>query len=102
MPSSIDCSLMSHASCEATSGAPQEEPLPAAATAEHQENDALFASYDCLNDCVSSLGVVALVDGALSAVGCLALPPACPVLIGTSVGAVLGACDNACRELEQK
>jgi hypothetical protein len=40
------------------------------------------------------------VDGALASLGCAALPPACPLFVGTAVGSILGACDAACRELE--
>lgn len=60
------------------------------------------ASYECVNDCVSSLGVTALLSGATVSLGCIALPPACPVFIGASVGSVLGACEVACEELESK
>jgi hypothetical protein len=100
MTDSINCSLMSHASCQAIDVTGAAETRPEPAFTEHGENDQVFSSYDCVNDCVSSMGVVALVDGALSALGCVALPPACPVLIGTTVGVILGACDGVCRELE--
>jgi len=60
------------------------------------------ASYECVNDCVSSQGVTALLSGATISLGCLMVPPACPVFIGTGVGAMLGACEVACNDLESK
>ena len=60
------------------------------------------ASYECVNDCVSSQGVTALLSSATISLGCLMVAPACPVFIGTSVGALLGACEVACKDLESK
>jgi len=60
------------------------------------------ASYECVNDCVSSLGVTTLVGGATASLGCVVLPPACAIFIGAGVGSVLGACEAACEELESK
>jgi len=60
------------------------------------------ASYECVNDCVSSQGVTALLSGATITLGCLMVPPACPVFVGTAAGAVLGACEAACEDLESK
>jgi hypothetical protein len=60
------------------------------------------ASYECVNDCVSSLGVSALLSGATATLGCLMVPPACPVFVGASVGTILGACEVACEDLESK
>jgi hypothetical protein len=95
MPS-IDCTLMSHPSCVPADAPTESAPptaTPPAATP--------LASYDCVNECVSSLGVVALVDGAFASLGCAALPLACPVFLGAAVGTILGGCNAACRELEQ-
>lgn len=89
----IDCSRMSHAEClppeelEITSSSASETPI--------------FGSYDCINDCVSSLGVVGLVSATLTGAGCVALPPACPILLGAGAGSMLGACNAACVELER-
>lgn len=95
MPS-IDCTLMSHPSC-----VPAEPLEPPAATPAPRSPPGPLASYECLNDCVASLGVVTLVDGALASLGCAAFLPACPVFVGAAVGTILGACDAACRELER-
>jgi hypothetical protein len=59
-------------------------------------------SYECVNDCVSSQGVTALLSGATISLGCLMAPPACPVFIGSGVGLMLGACEVACENLESK
>ncbi len=58
--------------------------------------------YDCINDCVSSLGVVTLLESSIVALGCYAVPPACPVFVGAAAGAVLGGCDAACDELHPR
>lgn len=99
----IDCSRVSHETCyadraeeTASGGGPQPLP-PALPTDEH-----VGASYECLNECVSSLGVTALLSGATASLGCVMLPPACPVFIGTSVGTILGACEVACQDLEPR
>jgi hypothetical protein len=114
MSNAIDCSRMSHVSCavETDEAPPASAPTPmaessdaatngGAATLRDSEGRAVGgASYVCVNDCVSSLGVTALVSGATVSLGCLMLPPACPIFIGASVGSVLGACGVACRDLE--
>jgi len=110
MTMSIDCSRVSHASCYA---ADELEPIHSAQTTSpsvlaqrESEADASDAddgaSYECVNDCVSSLGVTVLLSGAVTSLGCILAPPACPVFIGTSVGSVLGACELACEDLESK
>lgn len=53
---------------------------------------------ECLNDCVSSLGVAHLVAGAVTGLGCYAVSVACPALIGGAAGAISGWCDAACDE----
>jgi hypothetical protein len=91
---------MSHASCFETvthEGSPEREPLREQAS--RTAASPAGSSYDCLNDCVSSLGVSTLLSGAVTSLGCLALPPACPVFVGASVGSIFGACDYACKEL---
>lgn len=94
MPGAIDCSMMSHAAClepdQPDGDAPQaaEQGLP---------------SYECVNECVSSLGVSTLVGGAVTSLGCLLVSAgSCAVLIGAAAGSVLGACGAACDELESK
>ncbi|HTQ07436.1 MAG TPA: hypothetical protein VMI54_26450 [Polyangiaceae bacterium] len=104
MSNAIDCTIMSHPACEepaAASASPTEgEPRPAA-SAPAPAAEPLFASYECVNQCASSLGVVTLVEGAVSGLGCIALPPACPAFIAAIPVTILEACDSACRELER-
>lgn len=110
MTSSIDCNRMSHANCYVAEDVdPAESGCTASQAASSQARSVAgasaprdWASYDCVNDCVSSLGVAALLSGATTSLGCLTLPPACPIFIGTSVGAILGACEAACEDLESK
>ena len=98
MSNTIDCSLMSHPAC-AEPETPADAPTGGAATPTPEPST--FASYECIDDCVSSLGVTTLVNGAITSLGCVALPPACPVFVGGAVGATLGACNAACNELEK-
>lgn len=113
MTDRIDCSSMSHLSCldigDAEPAAPTErptasnpEPTRRSASALHDTDGRLLggASYDCVNDCVSSQGVAVLLSGATASLGCLMVPPACPVFVGASVGTILGACEAACENLE--
>ena len=110
MTNAIDCSKMSHASCYATEdGQPFDAPESSSATGlaaarpttpPEAAVDREVATYDCVNDCVSSVGVAVLVSGATASLGCLMVPPACPIFIGTSVGTILGACEVACEDLE--
>lgn len=116
MANTIDCSRMSDISCMDPSEAQAElvvstvpakaEPsaLPAGAASLHDLEGRRVggASYECVNDCVSSQGVTALLSGATVSLGCLMVPPACPVFIGTGVGATLGACEVACEDLESQ
>lgn len=101
MPNILECSLMSHASCNLPEGP---EPTAARAapqgTASTADAEGSGASYECVNDCVSSLGVTTLVTGALTSLGCAAFPPACPIFIGTALGSTLAACESACEDLE--
>jgi len=60
------------------------------------------ASYDCVNECVSSLGVTSLLSGTAASLGCLMLPAACPIFVGVAAGSILGACEGACESLEAK
>lgn len=100
MSNAIDCSRMSHAACQVTE---PDHPPPAPPSSTAPVIDARAATqgldYECLNHCISSLGVVSLVNSSLTALGCAALPPACPVFIGTAAGAIVGACASACDEL---
>jgi hypothetical protein len=61
-----------------------------------------MASYECINDCASSLGAVSLVSSAVAGIGCYALPPACPAFVAAVPVAIIEACNAACRELEAK
>lgn len=109
MTNPIDCSRMSHVSCYAPESLDPGEPgSTGAAAAPSQAKPGPDvsardgASYDCVNDCVSSLGVTALLSGATTTLGCLMVPPACPIFVGTSVGTILGACKVACEGLQSK
>lgn len=97
MSDTIDCTRMSHLECQTPEEEPGEE---APALTSNDSSKPTWDRYDCINDCVSSLGVVTLLEGSVMALGCSVLPPACPVFIGAGTGAVLGACDAACDELE--
>jgi hypothetical protein len=93
MSNRIDCSIQSHGACFAVEEVTVEPP----ASDSGSLTDAPASShYDCLNDCVSSLGVPQLAASAMTALGCYAAPPACPVLIGGAAGAVIGWCDAQC------
>lgn len=119
METSIDCSRMSHATCAEggdlhDSGEMSVAPAAASATSPAREPGVSVlrdgegktvgggVSYECVNDCVSSQGVTALLSGATISLGCLVLPPACPIFIGAGVGTMLGACEVACEDLESK
>jgi hypothetical protein len=119
MANPIDCSTMSHASClpapelaQAVTSAPalavEKAGAPALPAGTSLLRDAEGepasggASYDCVNDCISSQGVTSLLSGAIIGLGCFAAPPACPVFIGAGAGAMLGACEAACVDLESK
>jgi len=108
MPTPIDCTRMSHSEC-----LPPDEPEPTQSSASSPAAKASpsappgvsafpdFGSYDCVNDCVSSLGVAGLLSATVTGAGCVALPPACPIFLGASAGSLLGACNAACAELEK-
>ena len=107
MSNTIDCSRMSHVSCvDEPRVGESVEPMQAPGAVKSSEASwqagvaslrdgegkpvGAGASYACVNDCVSSQGVTALLSSATISLGCLMVPPACPVFIGTGVGAVLG------------
>jgi hypothetical protein len=95
MSNRIDCSVQSHAACFAVDEFTTESPASDSAS---QTDTPAASHYDCVNDCVSSLGVPQLVAGAMTALGCYAAPPACPVLIGGAAGAVVGWCAAQCEQ----
>jgi hypothetical protein len=100
MSNTIDCSIMSHIACEEPMDLPapnQSAPPAPAAT----KGEPLVASYDCVNNCASSLGVTSLVESAVAGLGCLALPPACPAFVVAVPATIIEACDQACRDLEK-
>ncbi len=102
MPNPVDCSVMSHVRCQecvSESQPPPDPPKPSPSSAAATDPNGSGASYECTNECVSSLGVTALLSGAVVTVGCAALRPACPVFAGVAAGSILGACDAACRDL---
>jgi hypothetical protein len=98
----IDCSRMSHESCSADAPEPASTEAGKPSAPRQAATEPAGASYDCMNECISSLGATTLVSGATVSLGCIMLPPACPVFIGTSVGTILGACQVACEDLESK
>ena len=92
MTDRIDCSVQSHPACfEPEAEAPERVP---AAASQGKANEP--SRYECLNECLSSLGVEALVSSAVVGLGCIISKPACPILIGVAVGAPLGWCDAEC------
>lgn len=101
MSNRIDCSVMSHPACV---DLPTEAPVarPAAptesrSTVDTGRVDPQGAAYDCVNDCVSSLGIPAAVASTTVAVACLvASAGGCAVLAGGALGVLLGACAGAC------
>ena len=119
MSNTVDCSRMSHTSCvDEAAEVPETPPAGTSAPAAQGSDSSVSggeaalrdaegrpvrgASFECVNDCVSSLGVTALVSGATVSLGCLMVPPACPIFIGASVGSLLGACEVACEDLESQ
>jgi hypothetical protein len=104
MSNAIDCTVMGHPAC----AEPEYETEPssgtssAAPTAAPVSSSALFASYECVNECASSLGAATLVEGAVAGLSCLVLPPACPAFLVAVPLTILAACDAGCRELEGK
>jgi hypothetical protein len=107
MSNAIDCSVTSHPACLASEDPPDPVATPTAPPAragqpQPTSDPPLVASYECINDCASSLGVVSLVSSAVAGLGCYALPPACPAFIAAVPVVIFEACDEACRELESK
>jgi hypothetical protein len=116
MSNTIDCSRMSDVSCvegeqegempHAPAAAPSNEAAgTSSGVALLRDADgraAAGASYECINDCVSSLGVTSLLSGATATLGCLMVPPACAIFVGAGVGSILGACEVACEDLESR
>ncbi|HYO97804.1 MAG TPA: hypothetical protein VER33_25025 [Polyangiaceae bacterium] len=96
MSNRIDCSFQSHASCLEPEAPPGNPAQAAEATAPAEVDEA--SQYDCVNDCIASLGVAQLVAGVVTGLGCYAALPACPALIGGAAGALVGWCDADCSE----
>jgi hypothetical protein len=95
MSNRIDCSIQSHAACFAIEEVTDQSPASDSAS----PADAPASSYyDCMNDCISSLGVPQLLANVVTGLGCYAALPACPVLISGAAGAVLGWCDAQCEQ----
>jgi hypothetical protein len=102
MTTAIDCSRMSHTSCYGLdSDAAEAEGTPPGAGQGRDVGDGVQgASYECVNDCVSSLGVTTLVSGATAALGCALVPPACGLFVASGASMIVGACAAACEDLE--
>lgn len=117
MSNRIDCSIMSHAACglyEEGDVTPTRTASAAERTAAHDlvptrqldtdrdiasENG---ASYDCVNDCMASLGIPGAVASTTVAVACLvATAGGCAIVAGGALGALLGACAASCDQLEK-
>ena len=93
MSNRIDCSIQSHAACFAVEEFTAESP---ASDSDSRTNAPAPSYYDCMDDCVASLGVPQLVASVVTGLGCCASQAACPVLIAGAAGAVLGWCDAEC------
>jgi hypothetical protein len=107
MSNRIDCSLMSHAACIAHDEpvALDQEPEPVSLPGPAREGTAsdLHASYDCVNDCLSSLGIPTVIASATVGVGCaIVTAGACAALAGGALGALIGACAAGCDEVESR
>lgn len=102
MSNTVDCTLMSNSVC----GEPDPPEAPRARANQPESATTRTApeavSSDCMNDCVSSLGVTSLLSASVVTVGCFALPPACVMFAGAVPGAVFGACHAACEDLESE
>jgi hypothetical protein len=96
MSNRIDCSIQSHTSCFEPDAAHAERTPAQAAPAPAQP--LAPSRYECIDECVSSLGVAQLVAGVVTGLGCYVALPACPALIGGSAGAVVGWCAGQCDE----
>lgn len=82
----IDCARMSHLACL--------EPEP-----EPEFESAGDDFYECLNDCLGSLGVVGSVNTTLVYAACAAVPAACPLFHAANLTALVGTCALACDDL---
>lgn len=106
MADTIDCTRMSHEACldvedGLMDGSSLSTPTEKSKPAQTESSKPTWDRYDCINDCVSSLGAVTFLESSIVALGCFAFPAACPVFIGTAAGAVFGGCDAVCDELER-
>ena len=98
--SKIDCSMMSHPACYEPAELDGTEDAPPTT---EDSDAAAFGSYDCINDCVSSLGVPGLVAGAVTGLSCLALTPVgCALVLVGAPSVMAAACNDGCAELESK
>lgn len=109
MSSRIDCSIMSHATCipyqDEDASPARTAPASSQQTAPDAESteDDFGQSYDCVNDCMASLGIPGTVAGTVVTVGCLiATVGGCAVLAGGALGALMGACAGRCDLEEQE
>jgi hypothetical protein len=102
MANSIDCTSMCHPACQEPDpdatplpSPPSQAPMPAPSASE-------LPSFDCVNFCVSNLGVASLVEGTLAGLGCALAPPSCPEMLGIALGSVIGVCAHECDEQAAK
>ena len=112
MSSRIDCSIMSHPTCvlyeeEGAAGSdPRSENEGAAESGKAEQPDSPSqsgASYDCVNDCMASLGIPSALAGTAVTVTCLiATAGACAIVAGGALGAFVGACAAGCDELAKE
>lgn len=97
MTDRINCSIQSHPACFEPEAEAAESP-PATPKAPTTETNSQSSHYECVDECLSSLGVAHLVSGMAVGLGCIISRPACPILMGGSAGAVLGWCEAKCDE----
>lgn len=98
MSSQIDCSRQSHPSCaepEPLASLPHpDEPEPEP----EPEPEAPYSHYDCVDDCVSSMGTPLLVGSTVAGLICYGAPPLCPFALGGVAGGVFGWCGAKCED----
>jgi hypothetical protein len=96
MTQKIDCSTQSHPSCfepDASAALPaSDDPDPEA------ESEATLSRYECVNECISSLGTPLLVGSTVAGLICYGALPLCPYALGGVAGAAFGWCEAKCED----
>jgi hypothetical protein len=94
MTQKIDCSTQSHPSCFEP-GAFAALPAPDDPEA---DSEATLSRYECVNECISSLGTPLLVGSTVAGLICYGAPPLCPYALGGVAGAAVGWCEAKCED----